>query len=309
MRALVLCIAVTACSAHPADGAPDSGDPTNQTRSAVTMPSMSGDCTTLVNTDDGQVVDLDWSTLVFHAGNCSDGSNACMLVKSTLGEASPEVLWMISVPIELIGQPIDLAQPPSGFTFTLVIHNTTYGLLAASAGEIHGTLTLASFDPASGKARVVFASAAVSGDDAIYAFHGRCAISGAIDVNGFAATPLGSRCQKDNECGGALSGKVCDDASFNCAAGCHVDQDCPLGSLCDTSAKACVQNPGATPDEIAICQKACHDMAFFKCADDEPGCKSLCASEPRAKVRAFDDCTDGDVVGECPAAQACLAAL
>ena len=160
----------------------------------------------------------------------------------------------------------------------------------------------------SGKAQIHFDGVRMAGSDSVYAFPARCAVDGTLAIDGFTSTPLGARCATDHECGGSYSGKVCDDATFVCAPGCHADTDCPPDKACDPSAHTCAVHPGAYPDEVTSCQQVCHDLTFFTCLTDEAGCKGRCATEPRAKVEHFLDCTDGET-GNCSALSSCIASL
>ena len=307
-RRLFPLLFVAAWGCGPAAATPpdaNDGGAQSVTPSIVHMPAMRGDCTKYFDLSMTQVP-LDWSSLTFEAGNCGGDGSGCLLVQDT-GADVPSVMWTISVPLAQLGQPIDLSKPPAGFSFTLNITTSTYGLLATGPGIVGGTLTVATLDPVAGNATIHFEGVTLSGSDDADA-NERCGIDGDLIAAGFASTPLGSPCTTDQECGGPGSGRVCGESSFACVAGSHTDDDCPGGSLCDTGTSSCTQTSSASADEIAICQKACHGLFFFQCIADEGSCDARCSSDVRSKVQAFDDCTDGTTL-ECEAGHACVAGL
>lgn len=102
---------------------------------------------------------------------------------------------------------------------------------------IKGTVTVKSYQPPA-SAEFLFSNATLVGDDSVYAGTFRCGINGTLKA-GFDVTALGARCTTDLQCGGALSGRICDDATFVCATGCHINDDCPSGHTCAAATNSC----------------------------------------------------------------------
>ena len=304
--AFLACTLLAACSSKSTtDGGGGDGTSTGPTTAShVTLPSLTGDCGTYLD-NQGSPKPFDWSKQPLIAHNCSTAGHACLAISND--DDPVRIFWMIDVTTDQIGQPVALGGALT--QIDLQIENTHYGRGEAShAGQVQGTLHLDTFDPAAGTATLRFEGVRMGGSDSVYSFPAHCAVDGTLSVAGFAVTPGGARCGTDHECGGTYSGKVCDDSSFVCASGCHTDTDCPLDQACDPSAHTCAVHPGAYADEVTSCQKTCHDLSFFKCVADEAGCKGLCASEPRAKVEHFLDCSDGQT-GACSALASCIASL
>jgi hypothetical protein len=295
--AAALALLAAACSAGSDPGPGGSSD--------VRAPSFSGDCTSYLD-DQGDVRSFSWSQAPLTAKNCSDDGGVCALVES---QATPAIQWLISAPGADVGvaTPIDPEAGGEGVDLALTIQNTEYqNALADHPGEIGGTLTVRSFDPGAGKAELVFDHATLLGFDAVYSGTYRCAVDGVLSIESFGASRLGTKCHTDQDCGGAMSGRVCSDESFTCVEGCHAQGDCPAGTLCE--AGTCAEDAGATPDEIAACRDACHELAFFTCISAEASCKELCGAEQRAAVQTFTGCVD-DAAGACDAGAACFAAF
>jgi hypothetical protein len=147
---------------------------------------------------------------------------------------------MLTVPGTALGKTIALdatADPKAKLLF--IVGNTIYQNASGRSGEVHGTVNMVSFAPESGSARVDFTNATLVGDDSGVSGTFHCVINGSLVVSSFTTTPQGSSCQKDFECGGLYSGKICSFDTFVCVLGCHQQDDCPVGKTCNTTSHTC----------------------------------------------------------------------
>ena len=120
----------------------------------------------------------------------------------------------------------------SDFDLSMQVGNTMYSNRHPHQGETRGRVIIEQFDAREGTATVEFAGVMLLGQDAVYAGDYRCAISGRLSVV-LGRTPLGESCREDHECGGTASERVCGFDELVCVIGCHVDEDCTAGSVCD----------------------------------------------------------------------------
>jgi len=124
------------------------------------------------------------------------------------------------------------AEVASDFDLLVQVGNTTFSNRNPHQGETRGQVVVERFDAPAGVVSVELVDVKLLGVDAVYAGDYRCGLSGRLAVE-LGRAPLGEPCREDYECGGDRSERVCDFDGLVCAVGCHVDEDCPLGRICD----------------------------------------------------------------------------
>jgi hypothetical protein len=124
------------------------------------------------------------------------------------------------------------AETASDFDLAMQVGNTSYSNRHPHQGETRGEVIVEEFDPRAGTATVEFIGVMLLGQDAVYAGDYRCGLSGRLSVV-LGRAPLHEPCREDHECGGTASERVCGFDTLVCEIGCHDDDDCAAGSLCD----------------------------------------------------------------------------
>lgn len=219
-------VATLTMACRPPTGEPQ--EPLTRIASSTvsSWPTFSGDC------------QANWNHIV-SAGNSNplNSEYSFSLKDKVEGMLGFEADLRITFKVADIGVPLELDQNAARHVrLNYHILNTTYQPYG-DPGMIHGTVTVAQYQPPE-LAEFLFSDATLVGHDAVYAGTKRCRIDGTLRTS-FVATALGSRCGTDLECGGAGSGRVCDNSTFVCVVGCHVDGDCSIGKVCDRSAARC----------------------------------------------------------------------
>jgi hypothetical protein len=225
MRAIcVILLAAVGCG-NGSSGGPDAGTSVSPVSS---WPNFSGDCQPI------------WSDTVValnsNAISNPDPQIGFDLSDRVAGPPGDATELHLDFNASDIGVPLYVNPQAGGETLSLFLQigNTSYTQFDQGiSGAVHGTVTVQGYDAAAGTAQFSFSSAALVGQDAVYGGTFRCAIDGSLQISTFDRTALGQRCQTDLDCGGAYSGRVCDNNSFVCALGCHQDTDCSLGQACD----------------------------------------------------------------------------
>jgi hypothetical protein len=201
---------------------------TGTSKSPVTSwPTFSGDC------------DAPWNHTVkaMNSNSVGDGSVQFNLSDTVDGVQGFQAYFMLTFDGADIGVPLSLDQSAAKhIKVNYEVINTTYQPYG-DPGQIRGTVTVKKYEPPN-LAEFTFDGATLIGHDSVYSGTYRCGISGTLSTS-FGVTSLGTRCQTDLECGGARSGRICDDGTFVCASGCHVDEDCAVGHSCNTSSSIC----------------------------------------------------------------------
>jgi hypothetical protein len=112
------------------------------------------------------------------------------------------------------------------------VGNTTFSNRNPHQGETRGEVVIERFDAQAGVASVELIGVKLFGNDAVYAGDYRCGLTGRLTVE-LGRAEIGAVCREDYECGGDRAERVCDFDSLSCAAGCHVDEQCAQGRICD----------------------------------------------------------------------------
>jgi hypothetical protein len=227
----LLRLGLVASLALGCDPLPEDGDQQQMTSSppspVTSWPTFTGDC------------QVNWSDTVT-AGNSNsvgDGSLMFNLEDTVPGDPGFQAWLMMTFDAADIGVPLSLdQQADKHIKIDYIVVNTTYQPYG-DPGMIHGTVTVKRYQPPD-IAEFEFSNATLVGEDSVYTGTYRCGINGTLTTT-FAVTAQGTRCQTDTECGGARSGRVCDNSTFKCTSGCHVDEDCPVGHSCGTASSTC----------------------------------------------------------------------
>ena len=214
----IACALVAACGTPSGEATPD-GDQGQMV--IASLPALTGDCAPTWNDD-------------VRALNGSHDDQMGFALQDWLpGRIAPAVDWMIAFPAGRLGVALSMDWPTTHEAdVSLQIHSTNYFNRLNPHGEIQGTMTVERFDVVGERIDVRFAQATLLGEDAITSGTYRCRIDGLLSVERLRRTELGARCQTDHECGGNYAERVCDDQTFVCVAGCHVDLDCAPGRTC-----------------------------------------------------------------------------
>ena len=232
-RPLLLCALTLTVGCGPLFGNPNNTNNTqNQgtqtsTSPVTAWPTFSGDC------------DAPWNHTIkaMNSNAVGDGSVQFNLSDTVEGVQGFQAYFMLTFDGADIGVPLSLDQSASKhIKVNYEVINTTYQPYG-DPGQIQGTITVKRYEPPT-IAEFVFNGATLIGHDSVYTGTYRCGINGTLSTS-FGVTSLGTRCSTDLECGGARSGRVCDNSTFVCATGCHVDEDCATGHTCNTSASTC----------------------------------------------------------------------
>jgi hypothetical protein len=223
-RAFLTLVASAGCGGSGSTGSPDATSPSPVT----SWPTFSGDC------------QPSWADTV-EAINSNAVSNPNPQIGFDLsdrvaGDPADQVELNLAFDTAAIGMPMNVDPEDGGSSLSmfLQIGNTNYNQFDQGiSGAVHGTVTVERYDAAGGNAEFLFSNAALVGQDAVFSGTFRCSIDGTLQVASFNRTALGQRCQTDLECGGAYSGRVCDNDTFVCVLGCRETTDCPLGQSCN----------------------------------------------------------------------------
>jgi hypothetical protein len=124
------------------------------------------------------------------------------------------------------------AEVASDFDLLVQVGNTMFSNRNPHQGETRGEVIIERFDAQAGIVSVELVGVKLLGDDAVYAGDYRCGMSGRLDVE-LGRAAIGEACREDYECGGDRSERVCDFDGLVCATGCHVDEDCAFGRICE----------------------------------------------------------------------------
>ena len=124
------------------------------------------------------------------------------------------------------------AEVASDFDLLVQVGNTMFTNRNPHQGETRGEVVIERFDAQAGVATVELVDVKLLGVDAVYSGDYRCGMSGRLSVE-LGRAALGEPCREDYECGGDRSQRVCDFDDLVCALGCHVDEDCPPGTICE----------------------------------------------------------------------------
>ena len=125
------------------------------------------------------------------------------------------------------------AEVASDFDLLVQVGNTTFSNRNPHQGETRGEVVIERFDAQAGVASVELIGVKLLGVDAVYAGDYRCGLSGRLIVE-LGRGEIGEVCREDYECGGDRAERVLGDFdSLSCAVGCHVDEQCAQGRICE----------------------------------------------------------------------------
>lgn len=167
----------------------------------------------------------------------ANGRYTLLLQDTIPGKIGFRALLSLEFRPEDIGVPLSVernAERRIGVDYQVV--NTIYSASGAP-GMIQGTVTVNRYQPPDA-AEFVFSKVTLVGDDSQISGTFRCGIDGTLRTS-FQSTALGTRCQTDDQCGGAGSERVCDNTTFVCTRGCHNNDECAVGKSCDTKLNSC----------------------------------------------------------------------